>query len=158
MKRLISLLFCLVCIYAKTCCDDGWIGYKGSCYLFGHGLHTFTTAEQYCRQRNGHLVHVNTAEENTFLTDQMRDRKDRAWWLGITDEGSEGVWYWFDTNTLAEFTDFHPGDGGPHIIEDCAVYDPSVAYQWVDISCEKQAYLPLCEARSSDCTDAVVVG
>ncbi|XP_052762380.1 perlucin-like protein [Mya arenaria] len=157
MRRLIVVFLCLVFINAKNTCDDGWIGYRGSCYLFGHGLHTFTSAEQYCRQHNGHLVHVNNIEENAFLKDQMRDRKDQPRWLGITDEGSEGVWHWFDTNTLAEFKDFHPGDGGNHNIEDCAFFSNGYDYQWADVACSGNV-LPLCEARSSDCEDPVVVG
>lgn len=29
---------------------------------------------------------------------------DRLWWLGLTDEDTEGHWVWFDTNTAPEYT------------------------------------------------------
>ncbi|XP_052762167.1 asialoglycoprotein receptor 2-like [Mya arenaria] len=91
-------------------CLDGWIPFNGSCYLFAHHHMqlTFTGAEQYCRQHNNaHLVHVNNALENAFIKDQLREKQTTSWWMGLTDEDIEGVWKWFDTDTVASFTGEH---------------------------------------------------
>ncbi|KAH3869956.1 perlucin-like protein [Dreissena polymorpha] len=117
-----------------TTCKDGWIAYRGSCYLFNMTPMQFTTAEQFCRQHdNSHFVHVDDAIENSFLKDRMRMFKDSIWWVEITDEEVEGVWKWFDTDDVATYTDFVPGDAGNHYAEDCAVFGYGVQYRWVDL-------------------------
>ncbi|XP_052762147.1 C-type lectin domain family 10 member A-like [Mya arenaria] len=62
-----------------TLCPNGWLANEGSCYWFGHidNPMAYTTAEEYCRHHNSHLVHVNDSAENDFLKDRMRELRGR---------------------------------------------------------------------------------
>ncbi|XP_052218762.1 C-type lectin domain family 17, member A-like isoform X2 [Dreissena polymorpha] len=169
----IAVCVCLSgCVSYYTTCKDGWLPFRGSCYLFHVEATTFTAAEQYCRQHeNSHLVHIDDAIENSFLKDRMRLLKDRYWWIGLRDEDIEGVWKWFDNDEIATFTgiedkrvlpvynvselDFKPGDGGPHDIEDCATAEPGSDYRWVDVDCSVTVDV-LCETRGHE--EASVIG
>jgi len=50
---------------------------------------------------NKHTLVKFTARIYLFLT-AARD----GWWMGLTDEVSEGTYVWTDTNTVATFTGF----------------------------------------------------
>ncbi|XP_052762165.1 asialoglycoprotein receptor 1-like [Mya arenaria] len=142
-------------------CLDGWIPFNGSCYLFAHHHMqlTFTGAEQYCRQHNNaHLVHVNNALENAFIKDQLREKQTTTWWIGLTDEDIEGVWKWFDTDTVASFTDWHPNEGATNG-EDCAIFYSVYDFKWADTYCSHTyLYPPLCETPSYLNHEEVIVG
>lgn len=121
----------------NTACPDGWIAYKGSCYLFGSDDVIFTVAEEYCRQHGGRLVHVETYEENLFLKGLMKHHlKDANFWLGMTDEITEGVWKWYGSDKAVGYFDWgptEPQDFGSG--EDCALFYLSIQFVWVDASC-----------------------
>ncbi|KAH3693514.1 perlucin-like protein [Dreissena polymorpha] len=157
---LFVLFACLICCNkGVTCtnCPNGWIAHEISCYLFGHedNLLDFTTAEQFCRQRGGHLIHVDDAQENAFIKDQLNERKPIHWWLGITDEYAEGVWRWFDDDTVAEYTDFESNDHS-HPGEDCGLFASIYEFRWADIECTAH-YPPLCELSARN-TEVETVG
>ncbi|KAH3698547.1 hypothetical protein DPMN_086076 [Dreissena polymorpha] len=71
------------------------------------------------------------------------------------DEDIEGVLKWFDTDEVATFTDFKPGDGGDHNTEDCAIFDSVYDYQWADCFCSSYQGV-LCEIRGHE--EASVIG
>lgn len=54
-------------------------------------------------------------------------------WLGATDEGSEGAWYWDNSRNAPTFTAWQPGEPGGGGSENCAVLDESSG--WHDYSC-----------------------
>ncbi|XP_052762164.1 asialoglycoprotein receptor 2-like [Mya arenaria] len=142
-------------------CLDGWVAFNGSCYLFAHVNMqlTFTGAEQFCRQHNNaHLVHVNDALENAFIKDHLRDKQPHGWWIGLTDEDIEGVWKWFDTDTVASFTDWQPNDHAT-ADQDCVVMYYGYDFKWADTWCSRvNLYPPICETSSRSCEEEVIVG
>ncbi|XP_053383514.1 C-type lectin domain family 10 member A-like [Mercenaria mercenaria] len=141
---------------AGTDCLNNWTAHGNSCYLFGHQSLPFYTAEHYCRQHNGHLVHINGKEENVFIREHLRYMKGIRWWIGLTDDDVEGTWMWYDTNEEAMYTDWTPGqptNSGNN--EDCVEFDMTAGYDghWNDAPCDMHL-LPICE-RSSGNIDIV---
>lgn len=56
--------------------------------LFDDSLE-FHDAKNFCIERGGHLVTIQSAEENAFILDLLG-----YGWLGATDEVAEGEWLW----------------------------------------------------------------
>ena len=130
---------------ACHCCEDDWIRFQGSCYLFGNGnpVHQ-TEAEHYCNQLGSHLVTIESSTENTFLRDYSSRLKKDIFWIGLTDAIIEGVWKWKSNGSLATFTDWESGQPDNNGDEDCVELYPSNSWHWNDASCTTNHY-PLCE-------------
>ncbi|KAH3806727.1 hypothetical protein DPMN_135051 [Dreissena polymorpha] len=56
-----------LCDEAVANCRNDFMSALGSCYHFGNVPLGFTQAEHYCRQYEGHLVHIDSAQEDSFL-------------------------------------------------------------------------------------------
>ncbi|XP_053391635.1 perlucin-like protein [Mercenaria mercenaria] len=151
---MIVYVFLLVCgtgLTLATDCPDGWLAFKGSCYLFGTNNVHFTEAENYCRDQHefqSRLVHVETSEENMFLKGYMGDHlKVRDYWLGMTDELTEGRWKWYGGETVGPYFDWNPGEPqDAHSGEDCAIFHHKFHFRWADTSCTSSRSA-LCELR-----------
>ncbi|XP_045183004.2 perlucin-like [Mercenaria mercenaria] len=140
-------------------CPDNWTVDGTSCYLFGHQKLSFFSAESYCNQHKGHLVHINGDQENTFIREHLRYMTGERWWIGLTDDDIENTWLWYGTNEKAEYTDWAPGqpdDNGRN--EDCVEFNMAPGYggHWNDGPCDFHTF-PICE-RPFDDTDNVIVG
>ncbi|XP_060590598.1 C-type lectin domain family 10 member A-like isoform X2 [Ruditapes philippinarum] len=137
-------------------CQNGWTRFNDSCYLIGYGQHlTFVEAENYCTQHNGHLIHVNTAEENVFIVDILHKTKASSSWVGISDMDAEGLWQWYGTSQKPEFTYWYPGQPGGGQPEDCGVYTAHHPdYKWDDYSCDHH-FQPICES-STNVVDSII--
>ncbi|XP_045194370.1 perlucin-like protein [Mercenaria mercenaria] len=150
----IIFICCLITVYVRgtvkaTDCPDRWVAFEGSCYLFGHDLIHFTEAEEYCRQHSATLVHVETKEENMFLRDFLRDFKSADYWMGMTDETTEGIWKWYGTDKNVEYFDWGPSEPQNAHNEDCAVFGDTIDYTWADVQCATNRKA-LCEMQSED--------
>ena len=53
-------------------------------------------ANDHCKTEGGKLVEIDSKEENTALVEEMIKQgytwKKMHFWMGLTDEGSEGEW------------------------------------------------------------------
>jgi VCBS repeat-containing protein len=87
------------------------------------------------RGAQGHLATLTSAAEQQFLTDLAGPANTRLW-LGLTDEGTEGIFRWVTGEPLS-FTNWAPGQpantgGQEHYGE--IVNLPNVPWRWNDAS------------------------
>lgn len=67
--------FMSVCVVVQGC-PDGWLEFKGSCYLHFAERDTWSEAEQRCQELNAHLVSITSQEEQQFV-----NCESHAFWL-----------------------------------------------------------------------------
>ncbi|XP_052257731.1 perlucin-like isoform X1 [Dreissena polymorpha] len=147
MSWIFMFMLLHLCDEAVANCRNDFMSALGSCYHFGNVPLGFTQAEHYCRQYEGHLVHIDSAQEDSFLKTYASGHPAQFWWIGLTDLMAENHFLWIDDNTEAIFTDWgqdQPNGG----IEDCIVLDHKDGYRWHDYHCETQMF-PLCESKPS---------
>ena len=54
-------------------CDYGWVAYNRSCYRLFYNRHlNWADAKKSCRDLGGHLVRIDTFDENEFLSNSTR--------------------------------------------------------------------------------------
>jgi len=97
-----------------------WNGHKYAAFRVPS---RWSDAKKACDDVGGHLVIIETQEEQNALMEMM-DRsgmgRDR-FWIGATDEAQEGTWKWVDGSPLA-YTNWDVGEpsnamGGQHYAE-----------------------------------------
>jgi len=68
-------------------------------------------SEEYAVSRGGHLVTINSAEEQTWLVAQFVKpaRLYRAFWMGFTDRREETVWEWVSGEPVS-YRHWQPGE------------------------------------------------
>lgn len=70
-----------------------------------------------------------------------------SYWMGLSDDLTEGVWRWLTNGSTPTFTDWQPGQpNNYHNKQDCAHFYYSFDYKWEDTECTANN-LPLCEKR-----------
>lgn len=106
--------------------------YNGHTYRLTSQPMTWTAAEAEAISLGGHLVTINDSEENqwvynTFSGDNM------TFWIGITDQTSEGVWRWADGSTPT-YTSWNYGEPNNLGGEDYTQMLPGYGGLWNDLS------------------------
>ena len=132
-------------------CPPGWtdgLGLGMGCLLFNFNTtRTWNEAEEFCDRMDGaFLVEIFSTlqqeymEEKAYEIEGMTGEK-RDWWIGATDVGSEGVWWWTHSHRLVDFSAWTEGEpnnyGGP---ENYAHLACGHGYKWNDISYDTQIY------------------
>ncbi|XP_041740533.1 CD209 antigen-like protein E [Coregonus clupeaformis] len=126
----------------------GWTFHGGKCYFFSTGRMSWTQSRDHCVSMGGHLVIVNSQEEQKFL---YSSTENKTHWIGLNDLETEGRWLWVDNKPLNQtgvqfwwlrskekdepdnWTEQNPSG------EDCAALgnDNIGTHVWFDDSCEK---------------------
>ena len=101
-------------------------------------------AQEDCEDHGYTLAVINDQDENDFLQDLASLYGGGDYWIGYTDQGSEGNWYWYDGSS-ASYTNWMPNE--PNNAgwwgEDCAAMRGSDGL-WNDLSCWEDAGM-ICE-------------
>ena len=144
------IVFCLIGTFnvhclsetkSQTICPTGWLAFGDHCYLYVRDTKKFNEAETYCMSlsnpmRSGHLASVENRQEQNFMLDYVNSVKGGEFWIGFTDQQSEGLYTWTDgTSSLFTFW----GRGEPNNNEgnqNCALLYLNGA--WDDTECNQR--------------------
>ena len=68
--------------------------YNGRKYALYDVPLTWHEAKEYCEEQGGHLATVSDENENEFIKSFIANGGQNGYWLGATDEITEGIWKW----------------------------------------------------------------
>ncbi|KAL4219517.1 positive regulation of myeloid dendritic cell activation [Mactra antiquata] len=128
-----TVVLCLQYILAACSCPDGWQRHGPTCYHFSHDLESFGIADLMCKHMGGVLAEIETLQESSFLSAQVASFNNR-YWIGLTDIQEEGIWKWFNTNTMLIQTNVsnwasHEPDN-TNDIENCVILGGTKGLWW----------------------------
>jgi len=71
------------------------VEYNGHYYMVFNEVMDWDEAETECESMDGHLATITSSGEQDFIVGLIEDNQGKYnYWLGGTDEGQEGSWYW----------------------------------------------------------------
>ena len=79
--------------------------YAGQTYVLCGGSVTWADAQASCEAMGATLVTIDDAAEEEALLALRQEYSSNPWWLGLTDQGSEGDWRWASGAAL-EYTNW----------------------------------------------------
>jgi hypothetical protein len=94
---------------------DETFTYGGHTYVLVTTNQSWTSASQDCWSRNGALVTVGDAAENTFLASKLSDSGINHAWIGLHDQWTEGYFQWIsgDSSSYRNWGTGEPNDTSP---------------------------------------------
>ncbi|XP_005365391.1 C-type lectin domain family 4 member D [Microtus ochrogaster] len=122
-----------------NCCPASWIAFQSNCYLPLNDNQTWHESESNCSGMGGHLATINTEAEQNFVTQLLDSRF--PYFLGLTDENTEGLWQWVDQTPFNPYMAFwHEGEPNDFKKEDCIVLiNVQDKWAWNNFPCHFQA-------------------
>ena len=95
-----------------------------------------------CLSSSAQLVKIDSSEENDFIkTTFLAD--DADYWIGLTDEETEGSWKWSGGSILEGFQKWHQSQPTGNIWQNCggirmgSFWPGNFDAEWHDRSCEE---------------------
>ncbi len=125
-------------------------------YLFCRLTATWYDAAADCIDSGYRLVTFDSQDELTWATETaVSIATDNRWWLGFTDENSEGTWEWEDASTVGfenwcgdEPNNSHGRECVETTVENCAMLNWGNGGCWNDYPCGCDQMYYICEANS----------
>merc|ERR1711864_68140 len=127
---------------ASAKCPDAWWTFGNSCYHNSGAAMNWADARRYCLEIGAYLVEIDTEEEETALLGAF-NVYDEDYWIGLTDQESEGEWIWADLGAPPKYTAWSAGEPNGGEEENCAVlfdaYEDNhldIRPLWIDANCD----------------------
>ena len=101
----------------------------------------------------GYLAELTTMEEDIPLENHLP--QGLFYWIGLSDNASEGTWRWMESHQNANYTNWWPGEGQTGTVTNCAFKSFNPSYLgWGDYDCSMDQWSndqihALCEIQLS---------
>uniref|UniRef100_H3A069 C-type lectin domain-containing protein n=1 Tax=Latimeria chalumnae TaxID=7897 RepID=H3A069_LATCH len=132
------------------CCPRDWLMFGGSCYFFSSDAMNWMASEDNCSSLGAHLIVITSREEQEELIQQ---HVRVPYWIGLTDQGSEGSWRWVDgtpyNHPISFWIESNPNNRAGN--ENCGTVGGWSGYRalrWNDHNCESSLNR-ICEKTAS---------
>jgi hypothetical protein len=115
--------------------------WNGHHYLFANGGASWQLAKARCEAMGGHLVTIQSKEENAFVTTITRGPELNVW-MGATDEAQEGRWRWITGEPFSYVNWFKSQPNGGRKQNYICITRHGSAYAggWGDVPAERTKY------------------
>lgn len=115
---------------------ERWRGHR---YLVMLKPMDWNQARAYAKRVGGHLVTISDRAENDFVADLARRKGvKRSSWIGYSDQGSEGRWWWV-TGQKTTFTAWHSNEpNNSEGKEHCCQQGWHSKTSWNDGACQEK--------------------
>ena len=116
-------------------------------------------AFQFCQSNGGHLAEIRDSDENDEVVRFLNVEDpgaEREFWIGLTDNSTEGVFKWDSNGDLATYTNWDwwtYGFGD----QDCVHLRAKRLRRWNDKSCFNPNMFALCQAGTTSDSEQVEV-
>ena len=147
------LLLQLTFSATEAACPEGWV--DGSlvdmgCLKFISEQHySWDDANNYCQnEENAAPLEIHTEEQHHLVKMELKELEVNGegqhwWWVGATDSGREGQWYW--AASLTPVDDFvWSADRSPTTVFNCMILHYTHDYEGYEQPCEHK-YYPICQ-------------
>ena len=127
--------------------DSEVVTYNGNRYMISVARTGWYEAEEYCESLGGHLVTINSQEENDFLTETFTRPVSEAVMIGAWDSDAEGAWRWVTGETFS-YSNWRAGEPNNENDEDYALLLDDGS--WNDGHLDREEWLYVCEWEGED--------
>ncbi|XP_071096196.1 perlucin-like [Haliotis cracherodii] len=109
---------------------------KSNCFWFSNFVGSWAEAYTYCRMMGSNLAMVNNRHLRRFVTNEVKKRRGKFYFLGGTDLPKEGAWRWFSAkkhffHRMWKKREPNNAAGAEH----CLAISRK---KWVDIKCDRR--------------------
>ncbi|XP_025113809.1 perlucin-like protein [Pomacea canaliculata] len=150
MKRqgVVTMLLFAVIRLSEQQCPRSWTQMDESCYALLDQQVTWLKAREYCVAVGGHLVEIDSEDENNFILNLLKTHGATGSWIGLQDLIEEGHFLWTTTQRQAVYTNWASGEPDDLSGEDCVWITNDPGYRagaWNDDKCETFQTHVICE-------------
>ncbi|XP_072021362.1 macrophage mannose receptor 1-like [Amphiura filiformis] len=139
------------CLFVATPCPIGWQARDKFCYLINEEEKSYEEADTTCANIGSTLTTINSADEQLFHTDVLKNKVSMPLWIGLDDKVEEGTMVWKDGAqvTYTNWANGQPDDFESN--EDCVhMSKPIDDGQWNDNACDAPGIGYMCKMPMID--------
>ncbi|XP_028658790.2 C-type lectin domain family 6 member A-like isoform X2 [Erpetoichthys calabaricus] len=133
-------------------CSNGWHLFKSKCYFFSTDKRNWIFSRNECISKGGHLVIIESEEEQRFLDLNIKKEEKYMYWIGLSYQKKENEFRWENNMrvTTIKFwgTDQPNKQSGNSISEECVLLmTDKDGIKWHDFPCENSEQM-ICESAA----------
>ncbi|XP_063862681.1 asialoglycoprotein receptor 2-like isoform X2 [Scylla paramamosain] len=140
---------------ARVECESPFTQVGGRCVHLEHSTSgTWHEMRKFCQDLGGDLVNLSDLQffGDIILYIESLDLPSMHFWIGATDEATEGLWKWTDGSAVRMGTPYWANTGASNsqmptggTEQNCAMLDVNMHYYFNDFFCTQTYIRPICE-------------